>query len=58
MYTYEGALVVVSVLVGLVCAFIAKKKRKDQATWFNVGVALSALVFLVVNEIKKKRRSS
>jgi uncharacterized membrane protein len=48
----------VVVVLGLLCAFLAKKKRKDPATWFNVGVVLSALAFLIVNEFKKRRRSS
>lgn len=56
MYSYGTVAVIV--LLGLLCAFVAKKKGKDMATWFNVGVILSTLVFWVVGETKKRKRRS
>jgi len=55
MFTY-GIPIVMFVLIGLVCVFVAKKRGKDPATWLNVGVIVSALVFLAVSRIKKGKR--
>lgn len=55
MYTYP-VLVAIALLLGLICAFIAKKKGKNPATWFGIGTVVGAVTLLMSNEIQKKRK--
>ena len=56
MNTYVFLAIIVSVLVGLLFAFIAKRKNKNPAVWFDAGVILTAFIFWLINEAKKRKK--
>ncbi len=47
--------VVTSVIVGLVCAAVAERYRRDPVRWFIVGAALNILALVVVVAAGKRR---
>jgi len=57
MYTYPVLVIItLSLLVGLLCASIAKKKGKNPTTWFGIGTVVSAIMLVVSNEIREIRK--
>lgn len=47
--------IAISVVLGLLCAFIAKKKRKNPESWFRIGAILGLILPWVIEEIKKRK---
>lgn len=54
MITYL-IIAVTSVLIGLICAAIAKRNGKDPTTWFIIGALLNVLALAIFVAVGRKK---
>jgi hypothetical protein len=47
---------ILAIVSGIVCYFIAKKKGRDPALWFAAGIIFNILAWAVLSWIMKSRQ--
>lgn len=57
MVTYT-IIVVTAILIGFVCATIAKQKGKDPVKWFVIGVVLNVLALAIIHFYGRKKHAT
>lgn len=55
MTTY-AVWIMLSIVVGLVCALIARAKGKDAVLWFILGACFNIVALVIIAQVEKKKR--